>query len=95
MSITFLHEFVAVPDRADDLRATLHSLLPTFEQAPGCVSCQLLQSSDNAARFIVMAVWADRDAHERAVEAMPLDVLHRAMSLVAEMPRGGVWADRS
>jgi quinol monooxygenase YgiN len=91
VSIIFLHEFAAVPNRTDELRTILRQLVQTLEVASGCRSCQLVQSRDSSARFIVMAIWESLEAHERAVDAMPVDLLQRAMTLVSEMPRGGVW----
>lgn len=92
--VTFVQEFHAREDRSDELRSTLLSLLPTIRQAPGCRFCQLLQSEDDPRRFLVCAVWESRQAHEEAVRHLPSDRLRKAMTLVADMPRGGVWVER-
>lgn len=95
MGTIFVHEFAALPHRADELEDVLRRLLGVLEQADGYRSGQLLQSRDDPSRFILMAVWEGPEAHGRAVENMPVELMQRAMTLVAEVPRGGAWTDRS
>ena len=92
--VTFVQEFHARVDRGEELRATLTSLVPIIRHAAGCRSCQLLQSEDEPLRFVVFAIWDSRKAQEEAVHRLPTEALRRAMTLVAEVPRGGVWAER-
>lgn len=93
-AVTFLQEFDARPDRIDELRIVLTSITDTLRSAAECRSCHLLQSEDDPYRFVVLAVWDSRDAQEQALHRIPSEGLRKAMTLVADLSRGGVWAER-
>jgi quinol monooxygenase YgiN len=92
-AVTFLQEFDARLDRIDELRGVLTTITSTLRSAAECRSCQLLQSEEDPHRFIVLAVWDSREAQEQALHRIPSDGLRKAMTLVADLPRGGVWTD--
>ena len=94
-AVTFLQEFDARPDRIDELRTILTSITGTLRNAAECRSCHLLQSEDDPHRFIVLAVWDSRCAQEQALHRIPSEGLRKAMTLVADLPLGGVWAERT
>jgi Antibiotic biosynthesis monooxygenase len=95
VSVVRINEFEALAGRRDELRTALHSILPTIRGALGCVSCQLLESEEDAQRFVILEVWTTREAHSEAAGKIPEDMLRRTMTLVADVPRGGYYLDPS
>jgi len=95
VSVVRINEFEALAGRRDELRAVLHSILPSIRAADGCLSCQLLESEDNIQHFVILEVWTTTDAHRDAALGIPQDMLRRTMTLVADVPRGGYYLEAS
>jgi len=95
LSVVRINEFEALAGRRSELRAVLYSILPTIRKAEGCLSCQLLESEENADRFVILEVWTTAEAHRDAASKIPQDMLRRAMTLVADVPRGGYYLEAS
>lgn len=93
MSTVRINEFEAIDGRREELRGVLESVVPIIRASAGCVSCQLLESDDQPRRFVVIETWATRDAHQLAASKIPADLLRRAMTLVADVPRGAYYRD--
>ncbi|MFC7528878.1 antibiotic biosynthesis monooxygenase family protein [Actinoplanes sp. GCM10030250] len=53
-----------LPGRADDFLAAYEVARPMIAGAPGCHSVRLQQGVDSANRFLLLAQWESRDAHE-------------------------------
>jgi len=94
-----INDFEALAGRRDELRAVLNSILPGIRAADGCVSCQLLEREDeredNVQQFVILEVWTTTEAHRDRALGIPQDMLRRAMTLVAEIPRGGYYFEAS
>ena len=57
MSVSRIGEFHAATNQVDALRDFLKSILPIIRSSQGCVSCQLLQDQEDAAKFVMIEVW--------------------------------------
>ncbi len=93
--VTRINEFRALPDRREELRVALASVLAEMRRADGCISCRLLESESDPFRFVVFEVWRDRPAHEDAVSRIPREAMLRTMTLLAEVPHGDYFVERS
>ena len=94
MSLVRINQFDARPDHRDALRETLASLLPTIRDAAGCLSVQLLESEDVPGRFVILEAWATRADQDLAASRIPTDVLHKTMTMLADLPSGGFFLER-
>ena len=88
MSVTRINDFWAKEGKADALRAFLGQVIPSIASSRGCVSCKLLQSQDNPARFVVLEVWDSIESHKAAVKDIPPDVFATVMELLDGRPSG-------
>ncbi len=88
MSVTRINEFLAKPGQEPALHEFLVSVVETIIGSSGCVSCQLLSSQENPARFVVIEVWQSVEAHKGAARAIPADQIQRVMGLLAASPKG-------
>jgi quinol monooxygenase YgiN len=95
VSVVRINEFDALADRRDDLRAVLSGILPTIREAEGCLSCLLLESEDAPGHFVIIEVWETRDHHGAAVSRIPTDTLRKTMTMLADVPKGGFYLDRT
>jgi quinol monooxygenase YgiN len=89
--ITRINEFHAAPGQADALLASLRSIVPTIEAAPGCRSCELLQSLDEPARVILVEVWDDVPSHQAALKASQPHQFDQAARLLDRPPTGAYF----
>src|SRR2546423_15162177 len=88
MQVTRFNHFTANADTNDTLRSSLLGLLPMIAASSGCLSCELFQSRDNPARFVVVEVWDSIQAHQAAVKTISTDALTGIQALLQEMPTG-------
>ena len=88
MSVTRINDFRAKEGRAEALRALLAQAIPSIASSRGCVSCKLLQSQDNPARFVVLEVWDSIESHKAAVKNIPPDAFATVMDLLDGRPSG-------
>ena len=88
MSVTRINDFRAKEGKADALRALLAQVIPGIASSRGCVSCKLLQSQDNPARFVVLEVWDSIVSHKAAVKDIPPDAFATVMELLDGRPSG-------
>ena len=89
--ITRLTEFRAQPGKEDALKEFLQELVPRIKAIAGCLDCSVLQSSDDAARFLVREQWTSIEAHAESIKNIPPDLMMKAMTLLAGMPKGEYW----
>jgi quinol monooxygenase YgiN len=88
MSVTRINEFQAQPDKADELREFLLSVVASMSSLPGCQSSQLLQSHDSPTRFVVIEVWDSVESHQASVQNIPPESFAQVMELLDGRPRG-------
>ena len=88
MSVTRINDFRAKEGKADSLRALLGQVIPSIASSRGCLSCKLLQSQDDPARFVVLEAWDSIESHKAAVRDIPPETLRTVMELVDGRPSG-------
>lgn len=89
MSITYIGQSQAKPDRIDDFRQFMETLvIPSVRASAGCESCQMLQSLEDPTRFVVIEVWESLEAHRASVKDIPPESIAEFMQLVAAPPSG-------
>ena len=88
MSVTRISEFRAKEDKVDALRALLAQAVPSISASRGCLSCKLLQSQNNPARFVVLEAWESVESHETAVRSIPPETFAAVMDLLDGRPSG-------
>ena len=88
MSITRINEFRAIEGCSELLRDQIILLVPVIEAAPGCLSCQLLQSQKSRNHFILIEVWDDVHSHHASLKSIGPDILHEARKYLAVPPTG-------
>lgn len=91
MSVARINQFQAHPGQGSGLRDLLLSFIPRIKQAEGCESCQLLVSSANPDRMVMLEVWDTEEAHQKSVRQIPEDDVKKLMGLVAGPPKGGFY----
>lgn len=88
MSVTRINQFLALPGREKNLEQQLGTVIPVIESAAGCLSCQLLRSRKDPARFIVIEVWDDVEAHQESLATIRPDVFEAMKMHLAAPPTG-------
>jgi quinol monooxygenase YgiN len=88
MNVTRINDFRAKESNAEALRAFLGQVIPSIASSRGCLSCKLLQSQDNPARFVVIEVWDSIESHMAAVKDIPPEMFASAMELLDGRPSG-------
>jgi len=88
MSITHITEFEAAENQSDALYEFLQSLIPYISSSQGCLSCEILKSTDDASRFVAVEKWDCVESHRNSVEAFPKENMLAAMSLFGAPPKG-------
>lgn len=78
--------------RGDELRSLISGFLPLIESSDGCRSCQMLQSTQDPHRLVVIEVWDSVEAHQAAAAAIPPDAMDAAMKLLATPPQGDYYS---
>lgn len=91
MNITRINKFEAKDGMGGKLHAFLTSIVPLIEQAPGCESCKLLRSQENANQFLIIEVWASVAAHQASVKNIPPEKLSVVMPMLANPPSGSYY----
>ena len=91
MSVARINQFQASPGQGRPLRELLLSFIPKIKAAEGCESCQLLVSSANPDRMVMLEVWDTEDAHQKSVREIPKADVEKLMALVAGPPKGGFY----
>jgi quinol monooxygenase YgiN len=95
MSVTRINDFRAKEGKVDALRAFLGQIIPSIASSKGCLSCKLLQSQDNPARFVVLEVWDSVESHKAAVKDIPPEMFMTVMELLDGRPSGEYFREQS
>ena len=91
MSIARINQFQANPGKGAALRDLLLTFVPAIRGTEGCESAQLLVSQGNPDRMVMLEVWADVEAHQKAVRNISEGDIKKLMALVASPPKGGFY----
>lgn len=91
MSITRINEFQAKDGEQDHLQNFLTSIIQTIQSSKGCQSCKLVQSLEDPARFVIIEIWNDVEAHQASVKNIPPASFAKVMEMLAEMPKGAYY----
>ena len=93
MNTTRINEFQAAENRGEDLYKFLKSLVPYISSSNGCISCELLRNSDTPGHYVIIEKWDSVQDHKNSVETYPKEEMQKAMTLVANPPRGGYFSE--
>ena len=75
------------------LRAFLESVvLPGIESSDGCQLCQMFQSQEEPARFTIIEVWDNVEAHQASVQNISPKDIEAVKKLLAGAPTGGYYS---
>jgi heme oxygenase (mycobilin-producing) len=88
MSAARIGEFRASPGQNEALRDFLGSILPLILSSQGCLSCDLFQSKEDPAEFIIVEVWESIEAHQASVKNIPPEMMGEILPLLAGSPGG-------
>lgn len=88
MRITRINQFEAKTGLETQLFEFLRSVISIIEKSPGCKSCQLLRSTENAAHLAIIEVWESIQDHQNAAKAIPPEKMAQARALFASPPSG-------
>ena len=95
MSVTRLNHFEAKRGREVELKTLLGSIMSIVRNSSGCVSCQLLESQDEPAKFVILEVWDSVQSHQEAAKLVPPEKLQTAVGLLAQRPSGMYYSPAS
>lgn len=91
MSITRINEFQAAEGKADELFYFLKTLMEYILSSEGCESCEVLQSCENIASFVVIEKWTSEIFHKQSLEKYPKEKMAEAMPLIGLPPKGAFY----
>lgn len=86
-TVRVVARIVAQPGRAEAMEAVLMGLIAPTRSERGCISYQLMQDTDDPARFVFVEEWASAEAIDAHMRSPHLrDAIERAAALFAEAP---------
>lgn len=88
MAITRINTFEAKNGSEAKLFEFLRSLISTIQSSPGCISCRLLRSTENAAHLAIIEEWDSIEHHQEAAKVIPPEKLREAIAMFARPPSG-------
>jgi quinol monooxygenase YgiN len=91
MSIFRIGETQAKEGQIQALRDFLVSIMPIIQSSRGCESCQLYQSQDDPAKFLMVEVWDSIESHQASVKNIPPEKINEIRPLLAGSPGGGYF----
>jgi quinol monooxygenase YgiN len=91
VSVTRIGETQAKPERIEELREFLRSLLPVIKSSQGCESVQLYQSQSDPSKFLMVEVWDNLESHQASVKNIPQQKLGEIRPLLAASPSGSYF----
>lgn len=84
-------EMQAKPERVEELRNFLISIMPMIKSSQGCESVQLYQSQDDPTKFTMIEVWDSVESHRASVKNIPPEMLTEIRPLLAAAPSGSYF----
>ena len=91
MPVTRINRFTSKPGSEDALHDLLQSILPIIEGSNGSISAKVLRGVDAPSDLIVVEQWEDVASHQASAQAIPPDLLSKAMALMAGPPEGDYY----
>jgi quinol monooxygenase YgiN len=88
VTITRINQFEAKAAVEEKLYVFLQSVISDITACPGCISCRLLRSTENAACLAIIEEWDSIESHQRAASAIPPGKIAEAAVLFAKPPSG-------
>jgi quinol monooxygenase YgiN len=89
MSIRYVGTSIAKAGQSTVLKTLLEQkVMPAVKASAGCLSCQLLQDSKDAHKFIIIEEWESLEALQASIKNISPDEIKQFMELVAESPSG-------
>ena len=88
MNITRINEFQAALNKSDELYTFLQSLIPYISTSEGCISCEVLRSSEHVGVFVFIEKWESIEHHKKSIEHFPKEEMQAAMHLFGAPPKG-------
>jgi heme oxygenase (mycobilin-producing) len=88
VSIARMGETQAKEGQNEALRDFLLSIIPLILASQGCLSCELFQSQEDPAKFVMVEVWESVAAHQTSVKNIPPEKIREIMPLLAGSPGG-------
>lgn len=82
--VVFSFELVTDAEKVAALRAALADLEARLKPVAGFQGCRLLTYVERPFAFRLEELWDSADAHDRATEALPREVLERIQANVTE-----------
>lgn len=91
MSISRIGEVQARPERVEELRDFLVSIIPMIKSSEGCESVLLYQSLDDLSKFLMIEIWDSVESHQASVRNIPAEKLGEIRPLLATSPSGSYF----
>jgi len=88
MPITRINHFKAAAGKERALEDFLAGIISVVIASPGCLSVELLASTEAASRFAIVEVWESVEAHQSAARQIAPDRIAAVMPLLAGKPQG-------
>jgi len=88
MEFTRINEFYSAPEKNDELFSFLKSLIPYITNSEGCISCEVLRSTESSDKFIVLEKWSSIEAHKKSIALFPKSEMQAAIELFGAPPKG-------
>ena len=95
MSVIRMGEMQAAEGKVDELRDFLLSIVPIITGSAGCVSCQLLHSQDDSAKFVMIEVWESMEFHQASAQNILPEMMAAIRPLLGAAPDGSYYTEVS
>ncbi|MGJ8693094.1 MAG: putative quinol monooxygenase [Thalassotalea sp.] len=92
MTITRINEFKAAAGKAEELFNFLQSLNDFITASEGCLSFEVLKSTTDKDKFVVIEKWQSETHHQQSIANYPQEDMQNAMPLFAEPPKGHYYS---
>lgn len=91
MAILRLNEFRARAGVEEALHSALLQTIPVIANLKGCRHVRLLSCLDDPARYIILEEWDSIEAHKKAAQAIPGDMIAKVLPLLDGTPTGAFY----
>ncbi|MFQ5564685.1 MAG: putative quinol monooxygenase [Parvularculaceae bacterium] len=91
MAILRINDYQAKPGVEEALHSALLAAVPVIANLEGCRHVRLLSCLDDPARYIIFEEWDSIEAHKKAAQAIPADMIAKVASLLAGTPKGAFF----
>jgi len=75
----------------NELREFLASIMPMIKSSEGCEVCELFQSQDDPAKFLMIEVWDSVESHQASAKNIPPEKLGEIRPLLGSTPSGSYY----